>query len=160
MGSVSLEKQRKQQRFSTVFWVRRTRCLLRAYIDLVLALADPERPESALNSIPKAVLHGARGTYSHHITAKDSPFILHYYRTGYLPSPQGRLRLLRESRLRPRHRAPPRWLMVRTLVHRNRGPGLGSPDRRRHHRFRRRAQQRRRRPGVLNRRQRDHRWKH
>jgi hypothetical protein len=74
-----------------------------------------------------------------------------------LPGPQGRLRFLRESRLRPCHITLTGWLVVRPILHRDRWGRLGSPDRRGHHRLRHRPQQRGCSPRILPRRKRHHR---
>ena len=78
------------------------------------------------------------------------------HRPRRLPSPQGRLRFLRESRLWPRHSALTRWLMVCSILYRDRWCWLGSADWRRHHRFCRCPQQRRCGPRIFSRWERHH----
>ncbi|KAK7048626.1 Ysc84 domain-containing protein [Favolaschia claudopus] len=65
------------------------------------------RPESALNSIPKAVLQSARGLA-----------IFQILKAGFVFSGK--------AGSGHRHRPPPRWLLVRPLLHRNRWPSAGA----------------------------------
>ena len=118
--------------------------------------ADPNHPQSALNSIPKAVLQHARGMSTSSI---HSPIHTHptpTCRPRRLPGDQSRLHVLRKSRLGPRHRPSPRRLLVRPIVHRHGWSRLGPPNRRRHHRLCHRPQLRGRRPCLLHRRERHH----
>lgn len=115
---------------------------------LNIPAADPDHPESALNSIPKVVLQRARGK------SLVPPSLYSTYPTMSLRSRcvlrhQSRLRVLRQGRLRACHCAPARWLLVGTILYRHRGCRLGSADRCRSHRVCHRAQQRGRRPCVL-----------
>ena len=78
-------------------------------------------------------------------------------RPRHLPSDQSGLCLLRQSRLGNRHCPPPGWLMVGSLLHRNRWSRLGPSNRCRYHRLCHRPQQRRCRPCFLHGRQ-CHNW--
>ena len=126
--------------------------------------ADPDNPASALNSIPKVVLQRARGVSPSHLllrsVAHPSCSLLHNVRPRRLSGPQGRLRFLRKSRLRPCHLTLTGRLVVRPIMHRDRWCWLGSPDRRGHHRLCYRPQQRRCGPCILPRRERHHRRQH
>lgn len=56
-----LERQRRPQRFLLASSVSSTSSMLYLPLTYQWAIADPDHPESALNSIPKAVLQRARG---------------------------------------------------------------------------------------------------
>jgi hypothetical protein len=108
----------------------------------VRIVADPDRPESALNAIPKAVLQRARGTLrncSNSCNSTDFQRVEH--RSSHFPSSQSRIRIQWKGRFRTCHRTTPRWFLVSAVLHRNRWTWVGSPNRRRHHRLCRRLEQ-------------------
>jgi len=130
----------------------------------IVSQADPDRPESALNSIPKAVLQRARGCLHSHILRPSPTDSTYFYfpfskrRPRRLPGPQGGLCFLWQSGLWPRHSTLTRWLVVCPVLYRDGRCRLGSPDRRGYHRLCHRPQQRRRGSGILSRWKPHHWW--
>jgi hypothetical protein len=126
-------------------------------LNALLPTANPNHPESALNSVPTAVLQRARGDI-HAISACLHLSLTNTHRPRCIPSAQGWFHVQWESWLWPGHRPTSGRIMVCALVHSNRRTWLGPPNRRGHHRFCDRTEQRGRSKGIQHGRKR-HYWR-